>query len=349
MLKGLYKIWFMMLMMLGSMVVLHATSWFNAWVGLELNMLSFLPLMIRGGESLGAEAGLKYFLIQAVASLIMLVSVLVEQFLWEGGEESLDMIEMNEPIMMWGVGLTLAMKLGMAPVHFWFPSIAENLTWNNLAILLTWQKMAPLKLMGDLEWGKSSWGLNGLIIISLCVGGIGGILQTSLTSIMAYSSITHMGWMGGGMKLNGEFWMVYLMIYSLLSLTIIWVFYREGCYKLSHLWLKSSLNPLVKLSLFMMVLSLGGLPPFLGFYPKWIVITGLLLVQEKGLSLMMVLITLVTLYYYFRMAFVIYMHMSSSVTMEKERPEREPMGWMGGGFLVGLNFCGLGLGLMMVV
>nr|ASM82644.1 NADH dehydrogenase subunit 2 [Eudohrnia metallica] len=349
--KGIYKVGFFTLMVGGTAMAIHATTWFNAWVGLELNMMTFLPFMIRGGEPLGAEAGLKYFLVQAVASLVMLASVMMGEFI-EGTEELNQIFSGTKSggsIMVWGVGLALALKLGMAPLHFWFPSIVENLTWGNLMILLTWQKIAPMKLLADVEWGVEGGGLlNGLILSSIFVGSVGGILQTSLAKVMAYSSMTHMGWMAGGVKLGGESWLLYLMTYSLMSLALIWVFQREGCFKLPHLWMKNSISPLVKLSLLIGVLSMGGLPPFLGFFPKWWIVTGLMEIGEKALGMVMVLTTLITLYYYFRVAFVVFMHLNSNPGLEGAHPVKENWNWVWGGGLMGLNFGGLMVGSLMM-
>nr|WBV74584.1 NADH dehydrogenase subunit 2 [Cordax unidentatus] len=341
MLKGIYKFGFVVLLVLGTLIVLSAETWFYAWLGLEMNMLAFIPLMMRTNNSLNAEAGLKYFLVQASASLMLLMVVLAKE-VWVN-----TFLETGyEGIKVWGLGLILAVSMGMAPVHFWFPDIVEHLSWSSLMILLIWQKIAPLTLMSNVAW--AGWGSSVLILCSVAVGGVGGLIQTSLTKLIAYSSIAHMGWMVGAMKLGENEWMIYFGVYAILTFSVVWNFSQENCYELAHLWLKNSFSDKTKLSMCLSVLSMGGLPPFLGFFPKWMVISGLMQLGETPLVLFMVLMAVVTLYYYFRMVFVICMHLNTSPSTEFFWPAEEggvsthffQWGSMG---IIGLNLSGLGL------
>lgn len=110
----MYKAGFLTTLIGGTLLVLSASSWFNAWVGLELNMLSFVPLVVGERDVMGAEAGIKYFLVQAVASIMVLFVVVFMEVEWRrlGGS----LVDSN--LIRWGVGFALAMKLGMAPLHF---------------------------------------------------------------------------------------------------------------------------------------------------------------------------------------------------------------------------------------
>ena len=87
-------------------------------------MLSFIPLVVKDRDTLRAEAGVKYFLVQAIASIVVLTVVVAGEVAFK----ELSGVEGQENLLGWGVGVALAMKLGMAPVHFWFPRIAENLS-----------------------------------------------------------------------------------------------------------------------------------------------------------------------------------------------------------------------------
>nr|ASM82657.1 NADH dehydrogenase subunit 2 [Paratimomenus flavocapitatus] len=335
--SGIYKSVFLMFLVSGTFMVINASTWFNAWAGLELNMLSFIPLMIRDEEILSAEAGLKYFLIQTIASLILITVILKSSILF-------NLLKGWGSVETWGVGGALGLKLGMAPLHFWLPSLAKDLSWSNLMILLVWQKIAPLKLMSGIDF--KDWILGGLIISCIWVGGVGGFSQTSLAKLMSYSSITHMGWIGAAFKLDGEKWVLYFGVYSLLVLSMMWVFQREGCYILSHLWLNCSMSLIMKITLFVGLLSMGGLPPLLGFFPKWMVIEMLINVGDWKLGIYMALGSLITLFYYFRMGFVIFMHFNSNPNVNiyfKEGGKlKNNFGWIFLGLnLVGLGYCGI--------
>jgi len=340
--KGLYKIGFTRILMGGTLIVLNSSSWFTAWVGLELNIMSFIPLIIErtNKERNRSEASLKYFLVQVVASILILIIIVTKKLRYPELETSWTNKFFNWKIISPenGIQLALAIKIGIAPLHFWFPRIIEKLTWNNLSILLTWQKLAPLRITINLSL---DWIWSWLIICSVWVGSTGGLNQTTLRKLLAYSSINHIGWLACALKFRNFCWLTYFFIYRIITIRVIWVIQRENCYLLSHIWTNNSTKNFVKIGLLLSILSLGGLPPFLGFFPKWNVINLIIQSGEQILGLFIIIITLVTLYYYFRIAFVIFIqfretHKITNTVFSKNweiTPE--------GGLLIGVNFGGL--------
>nr|YP_009663636.1 NADH dehydrogenase subunit 2 [Diorhabda carinata]QCW06681.1 NADH dehydrogenase subunit 2 [Diorhabda carinata] len=280
---------------MGTMISISAYSWFNMWIGLEINLLSIIPLMKSSKNIYPAEAALKYFITQALASTIILFAVIMSLI-------SSDYIPNNSNIwLMMILNSALLTKLGAAPFHSWFPEVMEGLNWMNSLILLTWQKLAPMILvMYNLSMNQF---LTFVIITSSIVGGILGLNQTSLRKIMAYSSINHIGWMLAGMLNSKLIWLVYFIIYFFISLNIIIFFMKLNLFNLNQLFNALNTNKLVKLFFILNFLSLGGLPPFLGFLPKWIVINNLILNQMYALSLILIITTLITLYFYIRLTF----------------------------------------------
>nr|YP_010397616.1 NADH dehydrogenase subunit 2 [Galerucella nipponensis]YP_010483412.1 NADH dehydrogenase subunit 2 [Galerucella birmanica]UQJ77619.1 NADH dehydrogenase subunit 2 [Galerucella nipponensis]UVV35472.1 NADH dehydrogenase subunit 2 [Galerucella birmanica] len=291
----LYKILFFNSMLLGTLISISAYSWFNMWIGLEINLLSILPLLKSNKNTYPAEASLKYFITQALASTIILFAVILSLI-------SSEYIPNNSDYwLMMILNSALLTKLGAAPFHTWFPEVMEGLNWMNNLILLTWQKLAPMILiMYNL---KMMWFLMFIIITSSLIGGILGLNQTSLRKIMAYSSINHISWMLASMMNFKLIWFSYFIIYSMISLNIIFIFYKMNIFTLNQLFYSLNSNKLVKLFFIMNFLSLGGLPPFLGFLPKWIVINNLILSQMYVLSLILIISTLITLYFYIRLTF----------------------------------------------
>nr|APX40941.1 NADH dehydrogenase subunit 2 [Galeruca luctuosa] len=282
-------------MLIGTLISISAYSWFNMWIGLEINLLSIIPLMKSNKNIFPAEASLKYFITQTLASTIILFAVILSLI-------SSDYIPNNSDYwLMMMMNSALLTKLGAAPFHAWFPEVMEGLNWMNNLILLTWQKLAPMILiMYNL---KMMWFLMFIIISSSIIGGIMGFNQTSLRKIMAYSSINHISWMLAGMLNNKLIWLIYFIIYSLITLNIIIIFHKLNLFYMKQLFYSMNSNKLIKLFFIFNFLSLGGLPPFLGFLPKWIVVNNLVLSQMYSLSLILIVSTLITLYFYIRLTF----------------------------------------------
>nr|YP_010117766.1 NADH dehydrogenase subunit 2 [Diplonevra funebris]QPN53539.1 NADH dehydrogenase subunit 2 [Diplonevra funebris] len=295
MFKNSYKMLFLFSLMLGTLITISSTNWLSAWMGLEINLLSFIPLMNDNKNLMSTESSMKYFLVQAMASSILLFIVII--YMMNSNFYSNFMnknIYLNLLIIS-----TLMLKMGMAPFHFWFPNIIEGLNWINSLILLTWQKIAPLMLISFMNLNKI---IIPMIIISMIMSAIGGLNQTSLRKIMAYSSINHLSWMCASMMLNESIWLNYFLFYSFLSLTLIYYFFINKLYYMNQLYSNYNYSMEMKLILFLNFLSLGGLPPFLGFYPKWMVIE-LMSMNQIFLISMMVMLTLLTLFFYIRMCY----------------------------------------------
>nr|WFP43266.1 NADH dehydrogenase subunit 2 [Tegrolcinia mirotibialis] len=282
-------------MILGTMISISSNSWLGAWLGLEINLLSFIPLIIHPKNPMSTEASLKYFLIQAFASSILLFSFILMQL-----STKMNLLYYQEMLMLLLMS-TLMLKMGAAPFHFWFPGTMEGLSWMNCFILMTWQKIAPLILISyTIEFNMFIF----IIIISCIItGSLGGFNQTSLRKLLAYSSINHLGWMVSAMIINESMWMMYFIIYSILNLSIIFLFNTYQLFFISQTYLIMNNQPIVKFCFSTLMLSLGGLPPFLGFLPKWLVIQGLITLNQLLLSTLMVITTLITLFYYIRLTF----------------------------------------------
>nr|YP_010397577.1 NADH dehydrogenase subunit 2 [Potthastia gaedii]UQJ73616.1 NADH dehydrogenase subunit 2 [Potthastia gaedii] len=294
MFKNSYKLLFLITLMSGSLITISSTSWFGAWMGLEINLLSFIPLMMNTNNLFSSEASLKYFLTQALASSILLFGVILYFSLsnWNN-------FQLNNYINLL-ISSSLLLKSGTAPFHFWFPSVMEGLTWMNSLILMTWQKIAPLMLL--------SYCLNFnflFIIIITCVlmGSLGGLNQTSLRKLMAFSSINHLGWMMAGMMNSENLWMTYFLFYCFLSFSIVFFFYNFKLFNINQMFNLFNSNSVMKFLMFLTLLSLGGLPPFMGFLPKWLIIESLINLNMFFVLTIMVTFTLVTLFFYIRICY----------------------------------------------
>nr|QXG19217.1 NADH dehydrogenase subunit 2 [Drosophila ficusphila] len=292
------KILFITIMIIGTLITVTSNSWLGAWMGLEINLLSFIPLLSDNNNLTSTEASLKYFLTQALASTVLLFSSIL--LMLKNNMNN----EINESFTSMIIMSALLLKSGAAPFHFWFPNMMEGLTWMNALMLMTWQKIAPLMLISYMNIKNL---LLISVILSVIVGALGGLNQTSLRKLMAFSSINHLGWMLSSLMISESVWLIYFVFYSFLSLILTFMF---NIFKLFHLnqlfsWFVNS--KVLKFSLFMNFLSLGGLPPFLGFLPKWIVIQQLTLCNQYILLTIMMMSTLITLFFYLRICYSAFM------------------------------------------
>nr|VFU96080.1 NADH dehydrogenase subunit 2 [Proasellus coiffaiti] len=265
-------------LLFGVYLMLTGKTWFSVWLGLEINLLSFLPMILLASKN-SNEGGLKYFLIQATASLIILQA----SFTW---------FILPTPLLFFLIPLSL--KLGIAPFHFWLPDVVKNLTWMLNLTLLTVQKIGPLYLLTTIG-GANKLFLYVISAISVMVGALGGVNETDIRKLLAFSSISHMGWMLVGAMISISTWVMYLVVYMFMSFSLIILLHKMNILNLSQITFKEK-NSIMIMLLF---LSLGGFPPFLGFAPKWAILVGVV-EFSLNLSVVLVLSSVVTLFYYIR-------------------------------------------------
>nr|UJG45118.1 NADH dehydrogenase subunit 2 [Tachinidae sp.] len=289
------KMLFFNILIMGTLISISANSWLGAWMGLEINLLSFIPLM-KDSKLMSTESALKYFFTQALASAILLFSTI----LFMMNSNKLYSINMMEMIIF----SSLLLKMGAAPFHFWFPSVMEGLSWVNALILMTWQKIAPMLLISYIIF-KSMILIS--IIFSSIIGALGGLNQTSLRKLMAYSSINHLSWMLAALNNDTTLWFTYFLFYSFLSFSLIFMFHSFKISYINQLFSLFFYSKTMKFILFFNLLSLGGLPPFLGFFPKWLVIQSLTMNNQLFLLMIMTMMTLITLYFYLRLCYSSFM------------------------------------------
>lgn len=195
---------------------------------------------------------------------------------------------------------SLLIKRGTAPFHFWFPNVIEGINWINALILITWQKIGPLILISYLIIKPI---LFVCIILSVIVGSLGGLNQTSLRKLITFSSINHLGWILISIYSNESLWITYFIFYSFISFNIIFLFNIFKLYHINQLFTLFLTNKTFKFSLFLNLLSLGGLPPFIGFIPKWLTIQYLTFNNQLFILIVIILITLITLFFYLRLCY----------------------------------------------
>nr|YP_008238993.1 NADH dehydrogenase subunit 2 [Palinurellus wieneckii]AGN95864.1 NADH dehydrogenase subunit 2 [Palinurellus wieneckii] len=281
------RVLFLFLLTMGIVVAVSAPSWFTAWIGLELNLMSFIPLIIEKQNQYPSEAALKYFLVQALGSALVILGA---------------SLSLTTALFSFMMLMALLLKLGAAPFHFWFPAIMEGLNWPQVIVLMTIQKVAPMLLISHMMTSQSLLIITCSAMLSAVVGSLGGLNQTSLRKILAFSSINHIGWMLAAMSLGEPSWMMYFGFYVVISTSVAMLFNNQQCFHFNQLMMqKPPWNYTPMISSFSL-LSLGGLPPFSGFIPKWILIESLSNSKLYLLLFVLIISTLITLYYYIRLS-----------------------------------------------
>nr|YP_010976946.1 NADH dehydrogenase subunit 2 [Thaumaglossa rufocapillata]WNZ33689.1 NADH dehydrogenase subunit 2 [Thaumaglossa rufocapillata] len=226
-------------------------------------------------------------------------------------------ISSNMKIQLFSMNSAIFTKMGAAPFHFWFPEVIEGLNWTSSLILLTWQKIAPMTIM--METNKSFTFLSLIMMTSIMISGIMGINQTSMKKILAYSSINHTGWMLGTMMSNKTTWLIYLIIYSAMTANLILIFKKINVINIAQMTKQMNKNKMMKMTMCINFLSMGGIPPFIGFFPKWVVINSMINTEMLMLTFMMITATLMTIFFYLR---IMINSLLSSKTEETYKQEK---------------------------
>nr|YP_009355757.1 NADH dehydrogenase subunit 2 [Indopacetus pacificus]ARC95487.1 NADH dehydrogenase subunit 2 [Indopacetus pacificus] len=286
-------------LILGTVVVITSSHWLFAWIGFEMNMMAMIPLMMNNPNPRATEASTKYFLTQATASTLLMMAVIIN--LMYSGQWTIT--KLFNPTASMLMTMALAMKLGLSPFHFWVPEVTQGIPLITGLILLTWQKLAPLLILYQIS---PSINLNLMLtmsLLSILVGGWGGLNQTQLRKIMAYSSIAHMGWMTTILLYNPTLTLLNLLIYIMMTFTMFMLLIQNSTTTtllLSQTWNKM---PITTTLTMLTLLSMGGLPPLSGFMPKWMIIQELTKNDTLILPTFMAITALLNLYFYMRLTY----------------------------------------------
>nr|YP_009114363.1 NADH dehydrogenase subunit 2 [Cyrestis thyodamas]AHL17265.1 NADH dehydrogenase subunit 2 [Cyrestis thyodamas] len=284
------KMFFFFILFFSTLISVSSNSWIGCWIGLEINLLSFIPLLTNPNNLMNSEASLKYFLTQSIASINFLFSILINMMIMKNF--------FMDNLMSMLINSSMLMKMGSTPFHFWFPNIVEGLSWLNCLILMTWQKISPMIL---LSYYLNLKFLFFIMILNVLIGTISSFNQLSLRKLMAFSSINNLGWLLSALMISENLWMTYIFMYSFF-MYMCFLFYITNIYYMNQLF-NFNLNFYLKIFIFINFLSLGGLPPFLGFFPKWMIINYLLMNNLFIISFIFIMTSLIMMFIYIRIMY----------------------------------------------
>ncbi|MEW8321858.1 MAG: NADH-quinone oxidoreductase subunit NuoN [Candidatus Thiodiazotropha taylori] len=319
---------------LGMTVMISANSFLTIYLGLELLALCLYALVAFNRDSpQGAEAGMKYFVLGALASGMLLYGI--SMIYGTTGTLQFDELaqvvskgDMNQIVMIFGIVflvIGLAFKLGAVPFHMWVPDVYHGAPTAVVAFLASAPKIAAFALamrllvdgLAELNGGWQGW--QGMLIIlavlSMGVGNLIAIAQTNIKRMLAYSTISHVGFIMlgilAGTKEGYTAAMFYTLVYALMSagaFGIIIALSRKGfeAENLDDMKGLNQRNPWFAGMMLLLMFSMAGVPPTVGFFAKLFVLDAVISVDLTWLALVGVAFSIIGAFYYIRVVKLIY-------------------------------------------
>nr|ABF01079.1 NADH dehydrogenase subunit 2 [Ampeliceps coronatus]ABR28142.1 NADH dehydrogenase subunit 2 [Ampeliceps coronatus] len=293
------KLVFITSLLLGSTITISSNHWIMAWAGLELNTLAILPLISKSHHPRAIEAATKYFLVQAAASTLILFSSMTNA--WQTGQW--DITQLTNPTSCAILTTAIAMKLGLAPFHFWFPEVLQGCSLTTGLVLSTAMKFPPITLLFMTSQSLNPLLLTSMAILSAALGGWMGLNQTQTRKILAFSSISHLGWMAVIIIYSPKLALFNFYLYAMMTAAVFLALNSIKTLKLSTLMTTWTKTPALSAMLMLALLSLAGLPPLTGFLPKWLIIQELTKQEMAPVATIIALLSLLSLFFYLRLAY----------------------------------------------
>nr|QTT61385.1 NADH dehydrogenase subunit 2 [Cyrtodactylus saiyok] len=293
-------IWFTLVMslMTSTIITMASSHWLLAWLGLELNTLSILPMIIKLHHPRSTEATTKYFLIQATAATLILLASITNT--WQTGQWSISHMTPTTTLL---TTTAIMLKLGIAPMHLWYPQVLQGVTMNTALMISTWQKIAPLTLLYMTSHTLNTTALLALGLTSALVGGWAGLNQTQTRMIMAFSSIAHMGWLLTAIALSPSLTTLTMIMYTASTIATFMPI-ATTTKTITDLGTTWPLSPPTLAAMMITLMSLGGLPPLTGFMPKWLILKELSSTGLNTFAMLILMTSLPSLFFYIRLAYL---------------------------------------------
>nr|QKI84832.1 NADH dehydrogenase subunit 2 [Aspidoscelis gularis]QKI84833.1 NADH dehydrogenase subunit 2 [Aspidoscelis gularis] len=294
----------------GTLITMNSNHWLLAWLGLEINMMAIVPMISKTHHPRATEATIKYFLAQTGASLLMLFASSTNA--WYTG--TWDITQLTNPTSCTTLTIALCMKIGLAPMHLWLPEVMQGTTLKMALTIATWQKLAPMSLILMTSNSHSKLLLMLMATLSIIIGGWGGLNQTQLRKIMAYSSIANMGWMMIILQQAPKLTTFTLLLYIMMTTTMFMTLTPQKTKTIKTIGTTWTLSPSLTIITMLTLTSLGGLPPMTGFMPKWLILEKLLSENMTPLATITAMATLLSLFFYLRLFYTTTMTISPNTT-----------------------------------
>ncbi len=314
---------------IGMMVMVSAGDLIALYMGLELQSLAlYVVASLRRDSAKSTEAGLKYFVLGALSSGLLLYGASLT-YGYSGTTMFSGIIAATEGTQSVGllIGLAfiaagLAFKVSAAPFHMWTPDVYEGSPTPVTAFFATAPKMAAMGLFARVvhdafggivgDWQQI---LAFLSVVSMFLGAVAAIGQTNIKRLMAYSSIAHMGYalmgLAAGTAFGIQAMLVYMAIYVTMNIgtfAFILSMERDGApvVSINSLSLYSKKSPTKALAMLVLLFSLAGVPPLVGFFGKYYVLLAAVEADLAWLAVAGVIASVIGAFYYLRIVYLMY-------------------------------------------
>lgn len=315
----IYLLFFLVL--IGSLVIISSDHLLIIYLGLELQTFSLFILISKNKNSVkSSEAGLKYFILGAISSGLYLLGLCLF-FISNNSLNIKDLIILNNDTLT-SIGFSLILlsfsfKLSLSPFHFWLPDIYEGSSWDVISILSTLPKISIISIFIQIIIKADL--ILFFCLLSIIIGTLGALNQTKLKRLLAYSSISHMGFLILGFNIINsvgyEISFIYLLIYMLTIISVFILIINTNLLKDYYIIELSGLhyiNKILSFSWLIIFLSIAGIPPFSGFISKWFILWNIICFDYIFSSIILILFSIIGAIYYLRIVKTIYFQKQSS-------------------------------------
>ena len=315
----------LILVLIGSVILILSDNLIILYLGLELQTFSIFILIAKNRNSIkGSEAGLKYFMLGAISSGFFLLSLVI-LFLY-GLDLNLKYILLlkEDPIVYTSIILitvSFCFKLSLFPFHFWIPDIYEGSSWDIVSLVATLPKISMICVLIQILSNSNIILVSSLL--SIGIGTLGALNQTKIKRLLAYSGISHMGFIILGLTCissqGSTIGSLYLIIYVLTMLSM-FILIINGNYKSDYIIELGGIkliNNITAITFILLILSIAGIPPLSGFISKWYLIWVVMDSQFNISSFIIIIFSAIGIGYYLRIVKIIYFQKKSSYFLWK--------------------------------
>ncbi|OOG42312.1 NADH-quinone oxidoreductase subunit N [Rhodanobacter sp. C06] len=330
---------------IGVMLLVSAGNLVMIYLGLELLTLSSYALVALNRDSpLSSESAIKYFVLGALSSGMLLYGMSMVY----GATGTLDLAQLHAAVpqsamphlLVFGLIFMLvgiAFKLGAAPFHMWIPDVYQGASTPVTTFIASTSKLAAFGMawrlletgLGDLSqhWQPM---LAVIAVLSMAIGNLVAIVQTNLKRMLAYSTISHMGYLLMGLVNAGpegySAAMFYAISYALMSTVafgVILALARAGfeCEEIADLKGLNQRSPWFAALMALAMFSLAGVPPLFGFYAKYLVLQAAIDAHMLWLALAGAVFAIIGLYYYLHVVKVMYFDKAEEGGADQSAPD----------------------------
>lgn len=284
-LLNLSKVSLVYSLIIGVIITICSNNWISMWIGLEISIISFIPIMQNINNNISSESIIKYFLVQRIASTLILMRVTcILVGIWIK----------NDFILI----MSILIKIGLVPFHNWLLTIIEFLETIPIFLLFTVIKIPPMSILYQINCESIEFP----IILSILVSSLSCLNQRSIKKLLSFSSIYGVSIM---LCCLDKFYImiVYLFIYRIILLILINILDQIKINYINQI-LFNEKSIWIKINLWINILSIRGFPLTLGFSIKIFVIQNVILNHLIIICLIIVLTSMFSIIFYIRLAFM---------------------------------------------